>query len=71
MSSLRFFEILMIAVGMAMDAFAVSLGAGASGYARDGRAIFRLSFHFGLFQISRNARHCHYRQGRTPCRPGD
>jgi len=51
MSSLRFFEILMIAVGMAMDAFAVSLGAGASGHARDGRAIFRLSFHFGLFQF--------------------
>jgi len=50
-SSLGFLEILMIAVGMAMDAFAVSLGAGASGHARDGRAVFRLSFHFGLFQF--------------------
>ena len=51
MSSLGFFEVLMIAVGMAMDAFAVSLGAGATGHARDGRAVFRLSFHFGLFQF--------------------
>jgi len=44
-------EILMIAVGLAMDAFAVSLGAGASGRAVGGRAVFRLSFHFGLFQF--------------------
>jgi len=46
-----FVEILMIAVGLAMDAFAVSLGAGASGQAIGGRAAFRLSFHFGLFQF--------------------
>jgi putative Mn2+ efflux pump MntP len=46
-----FLEILMIAVGLAMDAFAVSLGAGASGRALGGRAVFRLSFHFGLFQL--------------------
>lgn len=44
-------EILMIAVGLAMDAFAVSLGAGTSGQAAGGRAAFRLSFHFGLFQF--------------------
>jgi len=44
-------EILLIAVGLSMDAFAVSLGASASGRARDGRAAFRLSFHFGLFQF--------------------
>ena len=44
-------EILVIAVGLAMDAFAVSLGAGASGRAVGGRAVFRLSFHFGLFQF--------------------
>lgn len=43
-------EILAIAVGLAMDAFAVSLGAGATAYARSPRARFRLSFHFGLFQ---------------------
>ena len=45
-----FMDILVIALGLAMDAAAVSLAAAASGYARDGRAIFRLSFHFGLFQ---------------------
>lgn len=43
-------DVLVIAVGLAMDAAAVSLAAAASGYARDGRAVFRLSFHFGLFQ---------------------
>jgi putative Mn2+ efflux pump MntP len=46
-----FFEILMIAIGLSMDAFAVSLGAGTSGRATGGRAAFRLSFHFGLFQF--------------------
>jgi putative Mn2+ efflux pump MntP len=44
-------EILMIAVGLSLDAFAVSLGAVASGRASGGRAAFRLSFHFGLFQF--------------------
>ena len=39
-----------IAVGLAMDATAVSLGAGASGRAPGNRAAFRLAFHFGLFQ---------------------
>lgn len=43
-------EILAVAVGLAMDAFAVSLGAGATVFANNGRARFRLSFHFGLFQ---------------------
>jgi putative Mn2+ efflux pump MntP len=46
-----FIEILIIAVGLAMDAFAVSLGAGTSGLAVGPRAAFRLSFHFGLFQF--------------------
>jgi manganese efflux pump family protein len=41
----------MIAVGLAMDASAVSMAAGASGQAFGGRAAFRLSFHFGLFQF--------------------
>ncbi|MCD4719450.1 MAG: manganese efflux pump MntP family protein [Desulfobacula sp.] len=45
------FEIIIIAVGLAMDASAVCLSAAAAGYAKDGRAIFRLSFHFGLFQF--------------------
>ncbi len=41
----------MIALGLAMDAFAVSLVASASGYVKNSRASFRLSFHFGLFQF--------------------
>ena len=44
------FEVLAVALALAMDAFAVSLGAGATEYARTPRARFRLSFHFGLFQ---------------------
>ncbi len=44
-------EILLVAIGLAADAFAVSLGAGASGHAADPRAVFRLSYHFGLFQF--------------------
>lgn len=48
---MSFIEILIIAVGLAMDAFAVSLGAATGGYASDKRAMFRLSFHFGLFQF--------------------
>lgn len=43
-------EIIMIAVGLAMDAFAVSIAAGTSGRLAGKRATFRLSFHFGLFQ---------------------
>ena len=45
------FEIIIIAVGLAMDASAVSLAAAAAGFAKDARAKFRLSFHFGLFQF--------------------
>ncbi|MFH2092094.1 MAG: manganese efflux pump MntP family protein [Pseudomonadota bacterium] len=45
------FEMILIAAGLAMDASAVSLAAAAAGFARDGRAIFRLAFHFGLFQF--------------------
>jgi manganese efflux pump family protein len=48
---LQFFDIVVIAVGLAMDAFAVALGSAASGQARGPRAAFRLSFHFGLFQF--------------------
>jgi putative Mn2+ efflux pump MntP len=44
-------EVLLVAVGMAMDAFAVSLGIGTSRRANSPRPIFRLSFHFGLFQF--------------------
>lgn len=44
-------EMLLIAVGMAMDAFAVSLGIGAGRRANTPRPMFRLAFHFGLFQF--------------------
>jgi putative Mn2+ efflux pump MntP len=43
-------EILLIAVGLAMDSFAVSLSAGTTGFINGPRPIFRLAFHFGLFQ---------------------
>ena len=43
-------EIVLIAVGLAMDASAVCLAAAAAGFASDNRAVFRLAFHFGLFQ---------------------
>ncbi len=45
------YEVLLIAVSMAMDAFAVCLVAGSLNRATGGRSAFRLSFHFGLFQF--------------------
>lgn len=48
---MTFFEILMIALSMAMDAFAVCLGAGTQPAATGARPTFRLAFHFGLFQF--------------------
>ncbi len=47
-----FFGILLIALGLAMDAFAVCLATGASGKAKGARPTFRLAFHFGLFQFA-------------------
>jgi putative Mn2+ efflux pump MntP len=44
-------QYVVIACGLAMDATAVCLGAGAAGRVRDRRAAFRLVFHFGLFQM--------------------
>lgn len=44
-------ETLLIAVGLALDAFAVSVGASSSGSLVDTRSKVRLSFHFGLFQF--------------------
>jgi manganese efflux pump family protein len=40
-----------IALGLAMDAFAVAVAAGLSLSTLTGRHIFRLAFHFGLFQM--------------------
>lgn len=45
-----FLTTLFIAVGLAMDAFSVSLGVGTARQAEDARAKFRLAFHFGFFQ---------------------
>jgi putative Mn2+ efflux pump MntP len=39
-----------IAIGLAMDAFAVSIGVGLTLKQVDARQTFRLAFHFGLFQ---------------------
>jgi putative Mn2+ efflux pump MntP len=44
-------EIIVIAFGLALDAFAVSLGAGAVGRIGNHRGAIRLAFHFGLFQF--------------------
>lgn len=49
-NNLGFTASLFIAAGLAMDAFAVSLGIGATRKAVDSRARFRLAFHFGIFQ---------------------
>jgi len=48
---MSFTEILIIAVGLAMDAFAVSIGAGTLTSMRDMRSKVRLAFHFGMFQF--------------------
>ena len=48
---MNFFEILFIAISMSMDAFAVCLGVGTQERASGPRPIFRLAFHFGLFQF--------------------
>lgn len=45
-----FLTLLFIAIALGIDAFAVSLSAGAYLVKADSRQTFRLSFHFGLFQ---------------------
>ena len=47
---MSFIEVLFIALGLAMDAFAVCLGAGTTRFVDGPRPVFRLAFHFGLFQ---------------------
>jgi putative Mn2+ efflux pump MntP len=42
--------VLVVALGLSMDAVAVSMAAATAGYAGNRRAVFRLAFHFGLFQ---------------------
>ena len=41
---------LLIAIGLAMDCFAVSLCIGTGSMEKTKRNIFRIAFHFGLFQ---------------------
>jgi len=43
--------IIEVALGLAMDAVAVCIVAATAGYASNKRAVFRLAFHFGLFQF--------------------
>lgn len=47
---MQIFEIILLAIGLAMDAFAVSISVGTTEYLSSKRARFRISFHFGLFQ---------------------
>lgn len=47
---MTFVEIILIALGLAMDSFAVSISAAATGMINNKRAVFRIAFHFGLFQ---------------------
>jgi len=47
----QWFEVLIIAFALSLDAFAVSLAASTAGHVTHKRAAFRLSFHFGLFQF--------------------
>lgn len=46
-----FIDIVLIAIGLAMDAFAVSIAISGAGKINNRWAVFRLSFHFGLFQF--------------------
>lgn len=48
---MKLLDIVMIALGLSMDAFAVSIAAGTSSHMSGKRAAFRISFHFGLFQF--------------------
>ena len=47
---MSFAAVLITAIGLAMDAFAVSLSVGGSPAGRNRRAVFRIAFHTGLFQ---------------------
>src|SRR5512139_1713515 len=51
MEKVSFLEVLAIALALSLDAFAVSFAASAAGFTNNKRAVFRLSFHFGLFQF--------------------
>ncbi len=48
---MNWLQVIGIAVGLAMDAFAVSIAAGLTIRRLTGRHVFRISWHFGLFQF--------------------
>ena len=48
---MSFYEIILIAISLAMDAFAVSLSVGTTGFINSPRPVFRIAFHFGFFQF--------------------
>ena len=52
--SMEFSTILLIALALAVDAFAVALAAGVSLCQVNSRQVFRLAFHFGFFQAGMN-----------------
>jgi putative Mn2+ efflux pump MntP len=54
MYRMELFTILLIALALAVDAFAVALASGVSLCQVNGRQTFRLAFHFGLFQAMMN-----------------
>ncbi len=45
------FDIIVIALALSIDAFAVALAASAAGHLRTARSAVRIAFHFGLFQF--------------------
>lgn len=47
-----FWWLLIVAVSLAMDCFAVSLGIGSSPLPTTSRRVFRIAFHFGFFQFA-------------------
>lgn len=52
---MEFLTVLLIAIGLAMDAFAVSLGIGTAGEIQSLRGKIRLTAHFGIFQSGMTA----------------
>jgi manganese efflux pump family protein len=52
---MQFLTILLISIGLAMDAMAVSLGIGTAGQISNRRGKIRLAAHFGIFQAGMTA----------------
>jgi manganese efflux pump family protein len=53
--TMQFITIVLLSVGLAMDAFAVSLGIGTAGEIQSLRGKIRLAAHFGIFQSGMTA----------------